>query len=72
MQEMKETTKSYEQSLEEFPSNGYFLATVGSIGLASSLFLLGKKDLAFFIGLWTPTILLTGLFFKLLRPHRMR
>ncbi|MBI2955246.1 MAG: hypothetical protein HYY30_13105 [Chloroflexi bacterium] len=63
-----EKGKTYQSSMEEMPSNFYFLGTLGAIALSAMFFLMGRKSLAFFIGLWPPTILAMGLFYKILRP----
>ena len=41
---------------------------IGSIAISATMFFLGKKDAAHFIGQWGSTILALALFNKLLHP----
>jgi hypothetical protein len=50
------------------PSAAYLYAMLGSVLLSALLYVTGKRHAALFVGEWVPTILLTGLFYKLLRP----
>ena len=56
------------ETVENLPTSVYYGGVFGSILLAISLFLSGKKLEAIFVGLWAPTILNLGLYNKLLRP----
>lgn len=65
---MMEERKAYMATVEETPTQVYFLAALASIGISGLLFLTGRRSLAFFVGLWPPTILALALFSKMLRP----
>jgi hypothetical protein len=55
---------------QKAPSRLYLYATGASILGSAILFLRKNRDAGIFVGLWAPTILSMGLFYKLLRPSR--
>jgi hypothetical protein len=62
-------TKSIEQYTSMVPSGTYLSLAIGSIGLAAILKLAGRDKDAQFIGQWVPTILILGLYNKLVKLH---
>ena len=64
----QERSREAVRQAEEMPASLYFAAVIGSIGLSALLFLMGKRNLGIFVGLWPPTILNMALFAKQLRP----
>jgi hypothetical protein len=52
----------------DVPSQVYYALTAGSIIASAMLYLSGKRHLALFVGEWAPTLLVSALFYKLLRP----
>ena len=62
-----EITKAIEEYTSQVPSGVYLSLAVGSIGLSLGMRLLGNKEAATFIGHWVPTILLLGLYNKLVK-----
>lgn len=60
-------TKAIEYYTSQVPSGTYLSLAVGSIGLSLGLQLLGKKNAATFVGHWVPTILILGLYNKLVK-----
>ena len=61
------------ESMENIPSSTYYMALAGSVALSLGLFMSGRRWESIFVGLWAPTLLTAGLFYKLLRPsHEMR
>jgi hypothetical protein len=64
-----ELTKSIEHFTSMVPSGTYLSLAVGSIGLSAALHLLGRKEDAQFVGHWVPTILLLGIYNKLVKQH---
>jgi len=59
--------RTIEQQTAKLPSDTFLWAAVGSIGLAVALQATGKKDAANFVGHWAPTILILGLYNKLVK-----
>ncbi len=64
-----ELTKTIEHFTSMVPSGTYLSLAVGSIGLSAALHLLGRKEDAQFVGHWVPTILLLGVYNKLVKQH---
>ncbi len=62
-----EITKAIEHYTSQVPSGTYLSLAVGSLGLALTLRLLGQKHAANFVGQWVPTILILGLYNKLVK-----
>ena len=62
-----EWTKAIEHYTSQVPSGTYLSLAVGSIGLSLALRLAGKKQAANFVGHWVPTILILGLYNKLVK-----
>ena len=58
------------EPLEQLSPSTYLGATLGSIALSLALYAGGRKDAGIFVGLWAPTFLNLGLYFKQLRPSR--
>jgi hypothetical protein len=62
-----EITKAIEHYTSQVPSGTYLALALGSVGLSAGLALLGKKHAATFVGHWAPTILLLGLYNKVVK-----
>ena len=62
-----EITKVIEYYTSQVPSGAYLSLAVGSIGLSLALRVLGQKNASQFVGHWVPTILLLGLYNKLVK-----
>jgi hypothetical protein len=60
-------TKAIERYTSAVPSGTYLALAIGSIGLAAALHLVGRKHDSQFVGHWVPTILLLGLYNKLVK-----
>ena len=58
-----------QQFTSQVPSGIYLALAIGSIGLSATLYARGKKDDANFVGHWAPTLLLVGLYNKLVKLH---
>lgn len=59
--------KAIEQQTTKLPSDTFLWAAVGSIAVSLGLQAMGKKDAANFVGHWAPTILICGLYNKLVK-----
>lgn len=60
-------TKTIEHYTSMVPSGTFLTLAVGSIGLAAAMKLMGRDKDAQFIGHWVPTILILGLYNKLVK-----
>ena len=60
-------TKAIEQYTSSVPSGVYLSLAIGSIGLSALLKLSGRDRGAQFVGHWVPTILILGLYNKLVK-----
>ncbi len=62
-------TKAIEHYTSQVPSGTYLSLAIGSIGLSALLKLAGRDRDAQFVGHWVPTILILGLYNKLVKLH---
>ncbi len=62
-------TSAIEEYTSMVPSGTYLSLAVGAIGMAAGLHLLGRKQDSQFIGMWVPTILLLGVYNKMVKLH---
>lgn len=60
-------TKAIESYTSQVPSGVYLSLAIGSIGLSAMLQIAGRKKDAQFVGQWVPTILLLGLYNKIVK-----
>lgn len=59
--------KAIEQRTRRMPSDWFLWAAVGSIGLSATMRFINRKEDANFIGQWAPTLLILGLYNKLVK-----
>ncbi len=62
-------TKQIESVTAQVPSSTFLTVAVGSIAVSALLQLAGRKADAQFVGQWVPTILIMGLYNKLVKLH---
>ncbi len=62
-----EVTKVIESFTTQIPSGAFLSLAMASVGGSLCLQLAGKKEAAQFVGNWVPTILLLGLYNKLVK-----
>ncbi len=60
-------TKQIEKITTKIPSGTFLTAAIGAIGASLLFQLAGKKENAQFIGFWVPTILVLGLYNKIVK-----
>ena len=65
-----QVTRQVELRTSRVPSLGFLTLAVGSMAVSATLNLLGKKETANFVGLWAPTILVMGLYNKLVKIEK--
>ncbi|HUS07675.1 MAG TPA: hypothetical protein VMZ52_15320 [Bryobacteraceae bacterium] len=61
--------RSIEQQTAKLPSDTFLWAAVGSMGLSLALELMGEEKKANFVGHWAPTLLIFGLYNKMVKLH---
>ena len=59
--------RTIEQQTARIPSDAWLWAAVGSMGLSLALELSGKEKTANFVGHWVPTLLIFGLYNKMVK-----
>lgn len=59
--------RAIEQQTAKLPSDTFLWAAVGSMGLSLALELMGEERKANFVGHWAPTLLIFGLYNKLVK-----
>ena len=62
-------TKSVESHTAAIPSIAFLSVAVGSMAISLALMMAGRRQAANFVGQWAPTILIMGLYNKLVKQH---
>ena len=62
-------TKVIEHYTSMVPSGVYLATAFSAVGLSLGLRMTGHRDAAVFVGLWPPTILLMGVYNKMVKLH---
>ena len=60
-------TKMIEEQTSKVPSGTYLSLGIGALAISLLLMMTGRKGLATFVGQWVPTILIVGLYNKLVK-----
>ena len=58
-----------EHETAKLPSDTFLWAALASIGIALLLKITGRRHSALFVGQWAPTLLLLGVYNKLVKQH---
>jgi hypothetical protein len=61
--------RTIEQQTAKLPSDTFLWAAVGSVGLSLTMMAIGQEKKANFIGQWAPTLLILGLYNKMVKLH---
>jgi len=61
--------RTIEQQTAKLPSDTFLWAAIGSIGASLLFMAMGDSKKATFIGQWTPTLLILGLYNKMVKLH---
>jgi len=61
--------RTIEQQTAKLPSDLFLWAAVGSIGASLVMMITGHEKKANFVGAWTPTFLILGLYNKMVKLH---
>jgi hypothetical protein len=59
--------RGIEQQTAKLPSDTFLWAAIGAMGVSAALQLSGKKQVSNFIGEWVPTLLIFGLYNKMVK-----
>jgi hypothetical protein len=62
-----QVAKAIEQQTAKLPSDIFLWAAVGSMATSMTLQLMGNKHGSLFVGQWAPTLLILGLYNKLVK-----
>ena len=62
-------TGAIEAQTSKIPSSGYLAAAVSSMAASAVLKMLGKDQLALFVGQWAPAFLIMGVYNKMVKQH---
>ncbi len=60
-------TRVIEQQTAKIPSDVFLFLALGSMGLSLGLELSGRKSGSRFVGMWAPTLLIMGVYNKLVK-----
>jgi hypothetical protein len=61
--------RTIEEQTARLPSDTFLWAALGSMGLSLDLQMMGKQQMSNFVGHWAPTILIMGLYNKVVNVH---
>jgi hypothetical protein len=61
------TTKFIESQTAKIPSGTFLTLGIGAMALSWLMLLTGQRNIANFLGTWVPTILILGLYNKLVK-----
>ena len=61
--------RTIEQQTAKLPSDTFLWAALGSIGASLALLIAGEEKKANFVGQWAPTLLILGLYNKMVKLH---
>jgi hypothetical protein len=62
-----QVARAIEQQTARLPSDLFLWAAVGSISTSMTLQLMGRQHASLFVGQWAPTLLILGLYNKLVK-----
>lgn len=61
--------RAIEEQTARLPSDTFLWAAVGAMAVSAGLQVAGNKQASNFIGQWAPTLLIFGLYNKLVKQH---
>ncbi len=61
--------RSIEQQTAKLPSDAFLWSALGAIGGSLVLRITGKSEAANFVGQWAPTLLILGMYNKMVKLH---
>ena len=70
--EESELTRLIEQQAARIPSHWFLVAAMGSMAASIAFEIAGNERMSRFVGMWTPTLLITGVYNKLVKTMGTR
>jgi len=64
-------TRVIEQQTAKLPSDLFLFAALGSMGLSLFYHVLGRYDASRFVGMWAPTLLIMGVYNKIVKVIKL-
>ena len=64
-----QVARSIEQQTAKLPSDTFLWAAIAAMGVSAVMQLTDKKEVSNFIGQWAPTLLILGVYNKLVKQH---
>ena len=64
-----QVARSIEQQTAKLPSDTFLWAAVGAMVVSAGLQIKGRREVGNFIGQWAPTLLVFGLYNKMVKLH---
>jgi hypothetical protein len=61
--------RTIEEQTAKLPSDTFLWAAIGAMAVSAGLQVAGNKQVSNFIGQWAPTLLIFGLYNKLVKQH---
>ena len=61
--------KAIEEQTAKLPSDTFLWIAIGSMATSATLQLMGNKQASVFVGQWAPTLLILGLYNKMVKLH---
>jgi hypothetical protein len=62
-------TKTIESQTEQIPSVAFLAIAIGAMAASWIFLATGRRNIANFIGQWAPTVLIMGLYNKMVKQH---
>jgi hypothetical protein len=62
-------TGAIEAKTSQIPSTGYLAGAIAAMATSAVLKIVGKDEWALFIGQWAPSILIMGVYNKMVKQH---
>lgn len=59
--------RSIEHETSKLPSDTFLWIAVGAMGASAALQIAGKREISTFVGQWAPTLLIFGLYNKMVK-----
>ena len=64
-----QVAKSIEAQTAKLPSDTFLWAAVAAMGVSATFQMRGNRSASVFVGQWAPTLLILGLYNKLVKQH---